>query len=134
MTRTLAGSSLLLVDDDTDHLQLLALMFEREGARVKVAANADDAYYALRTYTPNLFVIDLAMPETDGIALLSGLRLIPQFRSVPAVALTAHAYPRDRQLCLDAGFAAHVSKPFDSDELIRTIAELVMMAPVGGPP
>jgi CheY-like chemotaxis protein len=69
-------------------------------------------------------LIDIAMPHVDGFTLLTQLRQVEQHRSAPAIALTAYARAEDRARTRQAGFAAHVAKPFDELLLLMTIHDL----------
>ena len=73
---------------------------------------------------PGLIISDISMPGTDGYALLAELRRMPGLEAVPAIALTGHAMDEDRTRALAAGFAVHIPKPVDPDELLRVVRRL----------
>jgi CheY-like chemotaxis protein len=112
---SLHGLHVLAVDDEPDHLELTAHMLRIEGAAVVTAGNAADALVAARASPPDVLVLDIAMPETDGYELLQLLRRESGATdaSLPAVALTGFASASDARRAEAAGFQAHVSKPFD---------------------
>ncbi len=124
MTKALADTSLLMVDDDPDGLALLEFVVELAGATVRSATNARDALEALTTFKPDVMLLDISLPEMDGYDLLKAIRRDPAMRSVPALAVTAHAYERDKQRAAEAGFSIHVSKPFDAEALVYLVATL----------
>ena len=97
------------------------------GASVTVATSARAALDALRSNGSahaDVVVTDIGMPDHDGYSLLQEMRKLPpdQGGRVPAIAVTAYATVEDRRRALDAGFAAHVAKPFAPTTLIATIA------------
>jgi CheY-like chemotaxis protein len=124
MTKALAGTSLLMVDDDSDGLALLEFVVELAGATVRSATNARDALATLTSFKPDVMLLDISLPEMDGYDLLKAIRRDPAMRNVPALAVTAHAYERDKQRATEAGFSLHVSKPFDAEALVYLVAKL----------
>jgi CheY-like chemotaxis protein len=124
MSKALAGTSLLMVDDDPDGLALLEFVVELAGATVRSATNARDALETLASFKPDVMLLDISLPEMDGYDLLKTIRCDPTMRNVPALAVTAHAYECDKQRAVDAGFSVHVSKPFDAEALVYLVAKL----------
>jgi PAS domain S-box-containing protein len=128
---TLAGLSILLVDDDLDTCESLALLLESRGAAVRHVASAAAALDDCRRRAPDVIISDISMPEQDGYALIDAVRACDACRPQPvAVALTGFAADRDRDRAAAAGFDAHVSKPVDFDDLVHTI--LALTADAGG--
>jgi CheY-like chemotaxis protein len=124
MSKALAGTSLLIVDDDPDGLTLLEFVVDLAGATVRSASNARDALAVLASFKPDVMLLDISLPEMDGYDLLKAIRRDPAMREVPALAVTAHAYERDKQRAAEAGFSVHVSKPFDAEALVYLVATL----------
>ena len=114
----------LVVDDSAETLELLETYFRRKGYDVLAADSAEEAVRLARSRTPALIISDISMPEVDGYEMLSRLRRLPGVEQVPAIALSGYAMEEDRQRALAAGFATHVAKPVDPDELLSTIREL----------
>jgi signal transduction histidine kinase len=125
----LYGVRVLVVDDQPDARDLLALVLGRAGAQVSTAASAAEALELYVREGVEVLVSDIGMPVEDGYSLVSRIRSTPAGR-IPAVALTAYATEEDRQRALAAGFDAHVAKPVEPTELVSVIGGLV--AP-GGP-
>ena len=122
----LTGARILAVDDEPDARELLSRIFEGRGARVAVAASAEEALEMFRTSTPDLVVSDIGMPGMDGYQLMRALRASePPGQRVPALALTAFARAEDLKRSLLAGFQAHLAKPFDVSELVLMAAGMV---------
>ena len=120
------GLSILAVDDEADARELISTILRRTGARVVTAASAREALEELDRSTPDVLVSDIGMPEADGYSLIRQVRQRPADRggNVPAIALTAYVREEDRNRMIHAGFTAHVPKPLEPPELIRTIGHL----------
>jgi signal transduction histidine kinase len=116
--------SVLVVEDSPDTLQLLNVLFEKRGCRVFTAENAAEALDIARQETPDIIISDIGMPGMNGYELLSSLRRLPGMQEVPALAITGYATEDDRARALAAGFAAHIAKPVDPDELFRLVQKL----------
>jgi signal transduction histidine kinase len=119
-----AAVPVLLVDDSSETLELLELLFSRQGYEVFGAGSADEAVRRARERRPGVIISDISMPGVDGYTLLAELRRMPGLEAVPAIALTGHAMDEDRERALAAGFAVHVPKPVDPEELLRVVRRL----------
>lgn len=123
---SLRGVHVLVVDDQEEILAVAFGLLAAAGAEVTLASTAQDAMAALERSRPEVLVLDLLMPDADGCELLARIRHLPSDRGrIPAIALTGHASPADRQRTIQAGFQAHVAKPFEARVLVRTVADLV---------
>ena len=122
----LSGVRVLLVDDDADALELLSLVFGRDGAQVFLAASAGEAFELVRTARPDIIVSDIGMPGEDGHDLMRRVRAlsVELGGATPAIALTAFSQPRDENLALRAGFNAYFAKPADPTEIVASVATL----------
>jgi PAS domain S-box-containing protein len=119
----LSGVTVLVVDDEPDARDLCAQALALHGAVVATADSAAEAFEWLRAATPDVVIADIGMPGVDGFGFIRGLRArdADRGRRTLAMALTAYASAEDRLRVLEAGFDAHIAKPFDPDELARTI-------------
>jgi len=128
--------SVLVVDDEEDTREAMALGLGRHGARVATASSASEAMGALARERPQVLVADIGMAGEDGYALLERVRALPAERggATPAIALTAYASEQDRVDALRAGFQMHVSKPVTPAELAAAVASLVAPGSPGAPP
>jgi CheY-like chemotaxis protein len=122
---SLRDIKILVVDDDPDSRELLEYFIAQEGAVIRDAKNAREAMEALLTWTPDILLLDISMPDMDGYELLETIRGVSRLRGIPAVAVTAHAFERDKERSAKAGFAVHVSKPYDIAALVESIGNLV---------
>jgi CheY-like chemotaxis protein len=125
---SLEGLDVLIVEDSADTLNLLSMIFSREGANVTTAASAAEALQSAVMRRPNIIVSDIGMPDTDGYQLLEQLRLLPELSEVPAIAVSGYASEEDRERALAAGYLALVPKPIDVDALFGLIHELITPA------
>jgi PAS domain S-box-containing protein len=132
---SLQDVSVLVVDDETDTREAMAIGLGRHGARVATASSASEALGALARERPQVLVADIGMAGEDGYALLKKVRALPAERggATPAIALTGYANPQDRVDALRAGFQIHVSKPVTPAELAAAVASLVAPARPGAP-
>jgi signal transduction histidine kinase/ActR/RegA family two-component response regulator len=123
---SLAGIRVLVVDDEPDARELVAVILRDYGADVRVAPSAHDAFQAVRSWRPDVLVADIGMPEEDGYSLLRRIRALSpdQGGAIPAAALTAYAQAEDRQRAFAAGFQEHVAKPVLAHELAQLVETL----------
>ncbi len=122
----LNGLRVLVVDDDSDTLEILELMLKEYGAEIRAAASAAAALDTFLEWKPDVLVSDLGMPIENGLTLIGKIRgLSPeQGCDVPAAALTAYVREGDKQEAIAAGFQMHISKPVEQKMLAETIAAL----------
>jgi PAS domain S-box-containing protein len=122
---SLTGCRVLIVDDQPDARELVALVLARAGAAVHLAASAGEALQALGAHEIDVLVSDLAMPETDGYALIQQVRAVSGVgRTIRAVAVTAHIGRDVRDRALAAGFDACATKPLNAEDLIELLERL----------
>jgi CheY-like chemotaxis protein len=117
----LRGLHVLVVDDDADSNAVVSTLLVARGAEVRTALSAHDALALVGEWRPDVVVSDIAMPGEDGVAFLRALRARGGAGDVPAIALTAYGTGEDRRRLLDAGFQAHVPKPFDPVHLAAVV-------------
>ena len=113
----------LVVDDNSDHLQLLADLLRMRGYEVVEAHDATEALTLFATHKPNACVIDIGLPDMDGFDLARKLREIPETRASRLVAMTGYGTTADKQSFEEAGFDHYFPKPPDVDELIRALSD-----------
>jgi CheY-like chemotaxis protein len=118
----------ILVAEDNPFNQTVAMrLLENRGHTVEVVETGKNAIAALQTQPFDLILMDVQMPEMDGLAATAEIRKneMQTGGHMPIIAMTAHAMTGDRERCLQAGMDAYVSKPIDADKLLATIEALV---------
>jgi two-component system, cell cycle response regulator DivK len=120
-----APATILVVDDFDDTRLLLRTWLERKGFRVLEAENGKHAIAAAKAERPDLIIMDVEMPEMDGLAATRKLRELNDFAAVPIVAVSAYGADQFRDYALAAGCNEYVSTPFEPDELETLIRALV---------
>jgi CheY-like chemotaxis protein len=120
------GRSLVLIaDDDADILSLVRAVLERSGHEVVAASDGAEALASVRAREPDLVVLDIAMPEVDGLEVLRRLRADPTTSELPVVLLSARAQEADVERGFAIGASAYLKKPFSPRELSEHVAELL---------
>jgi len=126
IARPLQGRHILLAEDNALNQLVAREILERHaGARVTVVGDGAQALEALQRERFDLVLMDVQMPVMDGFEATARIRQDPRHARLPIVAMTAHAQPSDRERSLRAGMDEHVTKPFDPEELFRTLAALI---------
>jgi len=119
---------ILLVDDEPGLRQAVQAYLEDSGFTVTTAANAQVAWELLQKQKPGLVVSDVMMPQVSGYEFLKQLRDDPRFQHLPVVFLTARGMTKDRIAGFRAGVDGYIAKPFDPDELVAVIENLLRKA------
>lgn len=120
------SAQLLLVDDEPGvRISVKEYLQEVGGFEVQVASNANEALQMLEKQTPDLVISDIMMPQLDGYEFLKKLRDDPRFKNLPVIFLTARGMTTDRIKGYQAGVDAYLSKPFEPDELIAMVENLL---------
>lgn len=114
----------LVVDDSTDIAFMLVMILQHAGYEAVMAVSAIEALSLAQREHYDVIVSDIAMPQMDGYSLATALRSLPEYRSVPMIAVTGFAEYDDLDRALDAGFNTHVKKPVDPATLIELIRTL----------
>jgi CheY-like chemotaxis protein len=112
---------ILVVEDNETNQMLTVAVLERDGYRVLVAGNTEEARHHLKTETPQLILMDVQLPGEDGLAFTQQLKRNPATSPIPVVAMTAHAMQGDAEMAMKAGCSGYIAKPIDT----RALAEQV---------
>ena len=117
---------ILLVEDNIVNQKLALLLLKKRGHSVVVANNGLEAVEKHKTGDFDLILMDVQMPEMDGLDATRAIRKYEQFtgKHIPIIAMTAHAFKKDEEICLNAGMDAYVSKPISKSLLFETIRKL----------
>ncbi|GGA30867.1 DNA-binding response regulator [Okeania sp. KiyG1] len=119
------SGKILLVDDEPGLREAVQAYLEDSGFDVNVASNANQGWDILQSYLPDLVITDIMMPQIDGYQFLQKLREDPRFKALPVVFLTAKGMTTDRIQGYQAGCDAYLSKPFDPEELVAIVENLL---------
>ncbi|HKQ61509.1 MAG TPA: response regulator [Candidatus Polarisedimenticolaceae bacterium] len=122
----LAGKRILLLEDDRDSRESMALLLELAGASVVSTPTAEDALAALQRGDFDAVVTDVAMPGRSGFWLVGQIRQLASRPTVPVLAVTGHPFPRDGML--RAGFDDQMLKPVLPNLLYQTLTQLMQKA------
>jgi signal transduction histidine kinase/CheY-like chemotaxis protein len=116
---------ILLAEDNAVNRRLAQVLLEKQGHSVVAAENGRVAVHRFESEPFDLILMDVQMPEMDGLEATTAIRKLEEARSgrIPIIALTAHAMGSDRERCLAAGMDAYITKPIHPQELYRTILE-----------
>jgi CheY-like chemotaxis protein len=113
---------ILIVDDNPTNLKLATQVLEAEGYEVDQATDAEQAQELLKHMTPDLILMDIALPGMDGLTLTRKLKADARLKRVPVVAMTAFAMKGDDRKALDAGCDGYITKPIDTRKLPQQVA------------
>lgn len=122
------GATILVVEDNTSNMLLIATILKRAGYTVLQAERAEQGIELARTAGPALILMDVALPGVDGHAATRVLKADPETSRIPIIALTAHAMKGDEEKALEAGCDGYLTKPIDSRTLMKAVADLIARA------
>ena len=116
---------ILVVEDNVGSLMLATVVLETEGFHVAGAESAEQARSILASRTPDLILMDIQLPDTDGLELTKEIKADPNTASIPVVALTAHAMPLHERAARAAGCVGFIAKPWTPESLSREVREFL---------
>ncbi len=119
----------LIVDDEPDNIELLGRRLTRRGYAVLGAHSAEEGIAKALAEAPDLILMDIKMPQVDGLEATRRLKAHPATRPIPVITLTAHAMAEDRELALAAGADDYESKPVDLPKLLGKMEALLGSRP-----
>jgi PAS domain S-box-containing protein len=122
--QTAPGCRILVVDDNIDSAESMAMLLQFEGHEVKTAFDGLEALQATREFRPNVVLLDIGLPGMDGYEVARELRRDGEQQRLVLIALTGYGQAEDRQRSQDAGFDHHFTKPVDHDSLNSLIKSL----------
>ena len=119
-----SAKKVLIVEDEKDILQLVKLYLEKEGYRTVTASTGSEGLAQVRSEKPDLLVLDLMLPEIDGLEICKRLRSAPDTAMLPIIMLTAKAEESDTIIGLELGADDYVTKPFSPKTLVARVKAL----------
>jgi PAS domain S-box-containing protein len=117
--------TILIADDNTANLETIRSYLEGRSYQVSIASNGKIAVDMAIALKPDIILMDIQMPEMDGLTAIKLIRVNPETANIPIIALTALAMSGDREKCIDAGANDYMSKPFRLRTLSNSIQELL---------
>lgn len=127
------GEPILIVDDKPENQKLARVLLRISGYEVATASNAKEALSILQTFRPRLILMDIQLPDMDGIELTKRIKSEPENSGILVLAVTAYAMKGDREKALSAGCDGYVTKPIDTEGLPILIRDLLASRPTGLP-
>jgi two-component system, cell cycle response regulator DivK len=119
----MVGEQILVVEDNEKNMKLLRDVLQATGYRTLEASTAGQALAIAAEHAPALVLMDIRLPDMDGLEALRRLRTDERTASIPVLAVTAQAMKGDRERFMAAGFDGYLSKPVDIDELLASVSE-----------
>jgi two-component system, cell cycle response regulator DivK len=115
----------LLVEDNEMNRDMLSRRLQRNGYEVVIALDGEEAVRMAQSQSPDLILMDIRLPVMDGWEAMRRIKIMPETRSIPIIALTAHAMAGDMEKCMDAGFDDYDTKPIDLPRLLEKMQALL---------
>ena len=125
MKKPAKPQTVLLVEDTEDNRFMMRRLLEMTGYRVIEAMNGEEAVKLAKAESPSLILMDLSLPVIDGLAATRLIRKLPDFKSIPIIAVSAHDTSDFQSEAIEAGCDTYVTKPIDFNELEVLIAKLL---------
>jgi CheY-like chemotaxis protein len=122
----MAREKILLVEDNPVNRRLAEFLLRSSGYQVIEAATAREVFDLLKTERPDLILMDIQLPGTDGLEVTKRLKEDPSTRSIPVLAVTSYAMKGDREMALAAGCAGYIAKPIDKTTLLKEVANTLV--------
>jgi len=117
----MTSSQILVVEDNERNMKLFCDLLQASGYQTLAATTGESAVELALEHEPDLVVMDIQLPDIDGVEALGRLRADERFATLPVLALTAQAMEGDRERFLAAGFDGYLSKPVDIAEFVTTV-------------
>ncbi len=121
-------ATILYVEDNPQNMRLVRKMLEVVGYRVIEAQDGLSGIEAALIHQPDIILMDMNLPDMDGLSVTAELRSLPQFANTPIIALTANTMHGDRERFIARGCDAYLAKPISRNELINTIHRFQMVS------
>jgi two-component system alkaline phosphatase synthesis response regulator PhoP len=121
---TLTHKKILIVEDETDIAQLVKLYLEKDGFRTAIATTGAESLKLIKTDRPDMVILDLMLPEMDGLEICKKIRSVPDTALLPILMLTAKAEESDTIIGLELGADDYVTKPFSPKVLVTRVKAL----------
>ena len=117
---------ILVVDDSADNVAVLSLSLQHEGYRVVTATNGEEAISVAEHTKPNLILMDISMPQLDGLGATRKIRQNEDLRNIPVIAVTAFGTEGFQRAAYDVGVSGYLTKPIDFPRMLKLVARLLV--------
>jgi len=117
--------TVLVIDDEGNIIEVVRLGLKYEGFHVEAASNGEQGITAAQRINPAIIILDLGLPDIDGVEVCQRLRANPTTRDIPILMLTARDELQDRIIGLEAGADDYLTKPYEFDELVARIRAIL---------
>ncbi|MGA2600454.1 MAG: response regulator [Bryobacteraceae bacterium] len=117
------AARILVVEDNRVNQKVVTAVLRKRGFSIEIANDGREALSRLESYVFDLVLMDVQMPVLDGLEATRLIRQDPRWKTLPIIAMTAHAMNGDRERCLDAGMSGYISKPVHPSHLLQIIDE-----------
>lgn len=124
----MGGESILIVDDNVTNLKLVRVLLEAEGYTLRTAAHAKEAMRILGEFRPQLILMDIQLPDMDGLTFTRQLKADRNTAGITIVALTAYAMKGDEEKALASGCSGYITKPVDTRQLAQQVAQYLELS------
>ncbi len=129
---TAGATRILVVDDEPAIVRLMEYVLDRQGYVVRTAADGEEALRVVGEFRPELVILDVMMPRKDGYTVAEAIRADPDLGGVPIIMLSARAQDTDVEQGMAAGANRYLTKPFEPDGLLETVARCLAESRAGG--
>jgi len=119
---------ILLIEDNPNNIKLMVMLLEQQEYKVTVAVDAESGIEQARSEHPDMVLLDIQLPEMDGMEACRILRNDPGLTYIPIIALTAFAMPGDKEKILASGFDEYMAKPFNYRDFLKLVERLLNRA------
>ena len=121
----MSSKRILLIEDNAVNRRLAQFLLKSKGYEVWEATSAPEAFAALKERRPDLILMDIQLPEVDGLTATRHLKADPATQDIPVVAVTSYAMKGDETRALEAGCSGYVTKPIDKTLFLDTVARVL---------
>jgi len=116
---------ILLIEDNPNNIKLMVMLLEQQQYKVTVAVNAESGIEQANALLPDMILLDIQLPEMDGMEACRILRQNEKLAYIPIIALTAFAMPGDKERIMANGFDEYMAKPFNYREFLKLVERLL---------
>ena len=118
-------ANILLVEDNELNRDMLSRRLERKGHAITCAVDGQQGLDLARSQKPDMILMDIHLPDINGIAALAQIRAVPSVRKVPVIAVSASVMPEDQQQIIASGFDAYITKPLNMKSFLESVEKLL---------